>query len=90
MFSAELVDSPALEQEAPPVGSKARVCGAEYLGEALPVLRTSKPKCQLVPKNLQQFRAICQQYVYKNQETKKLSVCLLVVRIKSLWLAILL
>lgn len=54
-FSAELVDSPALEQEAPPVGSKARVCGAEYLGEVLLVLRTNKPKCQLATK---EFAAI--------------------------------
>lgn len=57
-------------------GSKVRVCGAGYLGEALPGLRTNKPKCQLATK---EFAAIYQQYVYKKQETKKLSVCLLVV-----------
>lgn len=36
-------------------GRKARVCGAEYLGEALPGLRTNKPKCQLATK---EFAAI--------------------------------
>lgn len=75
MFSAELVDPPALEQEEVKLESVEQSIWVRRCQVSGPTSLSAS----CLPKNLQQFRAICQQYVYKKQETKKLSVCLLVV-----------